>query len=254
MARVFITGSADGLGLVAGRQLVAAGHRVLLHARSDARAEDARRALPQADGVATGDLAEIAAMRRVAEQVNAWGHCDAVIHNVGIGSRDAPGKTADGLSRLFAVNVLAPYVLTGLIARPERLVYLSSGLHTGGSPNLDDPQWTKRRWNGNQAYADSKLFDTMLAFAVARLWPEVKSNAVTPGWVPTKMGGPGAPEDLEQGAATQVWLAASEDPAALVSGRYFYHQQQREPHPAARDVARQDELLAYCAGLTGVGL
>jgi NAD(P)-dependent dehydrogenase (short-subunit alcohol dehydrogenase family) len=254
MARVFITGSADGLGLVAARQLVAAGHRVLLHARSDARAEQARRALPQADGVAVGDVAEIAAMRRVAEQVNAWGDCDAVIHNVGVGSRDARVETADGLCRLFAVNVLAPYVLTALITRPERLVYLSSGLHTGGSPDLDDPQWTKRRWNGGQAYADSKLFDTMLAFAVARLRPSVKANAVTPGWVPTKMGGPGAPEDLEQGAATQVWLAVSDDPAALVSGRYFYHQQQREPHKAARDPAQQDALLAYCARLSGIRL
>src|SRR6185437_9949305 len=206
------------------------------------------------DGVAIGDAAELAGMRHVAEQVNQWGRCDAVIHNVGIGSRDAPAETADGLSRLFAVNVLAPYVLTALIARPARLVYLSSGLHTGGNPDLDDPQWTKRQWNGGQAYADSKLFDTMLALAAARLWPEVKSNAVTPGWVPTKMGGPGAPEDLEQGAATQVWLAVGDGPAALVSGRYFYHQQQREPHPAARDLARQDALLAYCAGLCGVRL
>lgn len=254
MARVFVTGSADGLGLVAARQLAAAGHRVMLHARNAARADDARRALPQADAVAVGDVAEIAAMRHVAEQVNAWGRCDAVIHNVGVGSREPRIETADGLSRLFAVNVLAPYVLTALIARPERLVYLSSGLHTGGNPDLDDPQWTRRRWNGSQAYADSKLFDTMLAFAVARLWPEVRSNAVTPGWVPTRMGGRGAPEDLEDGAATQVWLAVSDDPAARASGRYFYHRRQRDAHPAARDMARQDALLAYCAGVTGVRL
>ena len=254
MARVFITGSADNLGLVTARQLVAAGHQVMLHARNAARAEDARRALPRAEAVAVGDVAEIAATRRVAEQVNAWGRCDAVIHNVGIGSREPHGETADGLSRLFAVNVLAPYLLTALIARPARLVFLSSGLHTGGSPDLDDPQWTRRRWNGSQAYADSKLFDTMLAFAVARRWPEVRSNAVTPGWVPTRMVGRGAPDDLEQGAATQVWLAVSDDPAAVVSGAYFYHRQRREAHPAARDVARQDALLTYCARVTGVRL
>ncbi|HTW72406.1 MAG TPA: SDR family NAD(P)-dependent oxidoreductase [Acetobacteraceae bacterium] len=252
MARVFITGSADNLGLVTARQLVAAGHRVMLHARNPARAEDARRALPQADAVAVGDVAEIATMRHVAEQVNAWGRCDAVIHNVGVGSRDPRVQTSDGLSRLFAVNVLAPYVLTALIARPERLVYLSSGLHTGGSPDLDDPQFARRRWSGSQAYADSKLLDVMLAFAVARLWPDVRSNAVTPGWVPTRMGGRGAPEDLEEGAATQAWLAVTDDPAARVSGAYWYHRQQREPHKAARDVARQDALLAYCAGMSGV--
>jgi NAD(P)-dependent dehydrogenase (short-subunit alcohol dehydrogenase family) len=252
MARVFITGSADNLGLVTARQLVAAGHRVMLHARNATRADDARRALPQADAVAVGDVSEIAAMRQVAEQVNAWGRCDAVIHNVGVGSRERHIQTADGLSRLFAVNVLAPYVLTALITRPERLVYLSSGLHTGGNPDLDDPQWTRRRWNGSQAYADSKLFDVMLAFAVAQLWPAVRSNAVTPGWVPTRMGGRGAPEDLEQGAATQVWLAVSDDPAAQVSGAYWYHRQRREAHPAARDVARQDALLACCAEASGV--
>ena len=251
MARVFITGSSDGLGLVAARQLVASGHQVMLHARTDARAEDARRDVPKAGAVAVGDAAEMAGVRRVAAQVNAWGRCDAVIHNVGVGSREARVETADGLSRLFAVNVLAPYLLTALISRPDRLVYLTSGLHSGGSPDLDDAQWTRRRWNGFQAYADSKLFDMMLAFAVARLWPEVRSNAVHPGWVPTRMGGRGAPDDLEQGAATQVWLAVSHDPEALVSGRYFHHRQQREAHPAAQDVGRQDALLAYCAGLTG---
>ena len=254
MARVFITGSADGLGLLAARRLVEASHQVMLHTRDDTRAADARRALPQADAVAIGDVSDIAAMRRVSEQVNVWGRCDAVIHNVALGSRAPHAETADGLARLFAVNVLAPYVLTALITRPERLVYLSSGLHTGGNPDLDDAQWKQRRWNGSQAYADSKLFDTMLAFAVARLWPQVRSNAVTPGWVPTRMGGAGAPDDLEQGAATQVWLSVSDDPAALVSGRYFYHRQQREAHQAARDVSRQDALLDYCARLSGVAL
>lgn len=254
MARVFVTGSADGIGMAAARQLVAAGHEVMLHARNDARAGDARRALPQAQAVAVGDVAEIAAMRQVAAQVNAWGPCDAVIHNVGIGSRESRGQTGDGLARLFAVNVLAPYVLTALITRPQRLIYLSSGLHTGGSPALDDLQWTQRRWNGSQAYSDSKLFDVMLAFGVARLWTEVRSNAVTPGWVPTRMGGRGAPENLEDGAATQVWLAVSDDPAAGASGAYWYHRQKRAAHPAASDAARQDALLAYCAEVSGVVL
>ena len=175
-----------------------------------------------------------------------------MIHNVGIGSREARRETADGLLRLFAVNVLAPYVLTALMTRPDRLVYLSSGMHRGGDPSLGDPQWAKRRWNGSQAYSDSKLFDVLLAFGIARRWPDVRSNAVEPGWVPTKMGGRGAPDDLEAGAATQVWLATDDDTGALVSGQYFYHRQVRATHAAVRREELQDALLDYCAGLTGV--
>ncbi len=254
MSRVFITGSSDGLGLLAGQQLAASGHQVTLHARNDARAVDARRALPRAEAVVIGDLSAIAAMHAVAEQVNALGRYDAVIHNVGVGYRGARRETTDGLLQLFAVNVLAPYLLTALITRPHRLIYLSSGMHVGGNPSLDDPQWTRRRWNGPQAYSDSKLFDVLLAFAVARRWPAVLSNALEPGWVPTRMGGPGAPGDLAAGATTQAWLAASNDSAALVSGQYFYHHKPRRTHPAARREDLQDALQEYCARLTGVQL
>jgi NAD(P)-dependent dehydrogenase (short-subunit alcohol dehydrogenase family) len=254
MSRVVITGSSDGLGLLAGRLLAGQGHQVTLHARNDARAADARRALPQAEAVVTGDVSAIADMRRVAAQVNALGRYDAVIHNVGVGYRERHVETADGLSRVFAVNVLAPYLLTALIEPPRRLVYLSSGMHRGGGPDLHDPQWTARRWNGSQAYSDSKLLDVVLAFAVARRWPAVLSNALEPGWVPTKMGGAGAPDDLALGAVTQAWLAVSDDPAATVTGQYFRHQKPHAVHPAARREDLQDELLLYCAGLTDTPL
>jgi NAD(P)-dependent dehydrogenase (short-subunit alcohol dehydrogenase family) len=162
---------------------------------------------------------------------------------------------------VFAVNVLAPYLQTALIGRtgpgragPGRLVYLSSGMHQGGDAGLDDPQWERRRWNGAQAYADSKLFDTVLAFAVARRWPGVRSNAVEPGWVPTRMGGPGAPDDMSLAPVTQAWLAVSDDPAATGTGGYFYHQRPRDAHPAAHDVTVQEELLGYCAELSGTEL
>jgi len=195
MAKVFITGSSDGLGLMAGRLLAKQGHVVVLHARSEARAEGTRLALPQAEAVLVGDLSTLAAMRDVADQANGRGRFDAVIHNVGIGYREPRRvETVDGLSQLWAVNVLAPYVLTALMHKPDRLVYLSSGMHTGGDPSLDDPQWSGRRWNGSQAYADTKLHDVLLAFGVARRRPDVLSNALTPGWVPTRMGGPGAPD------------------------------------------------------------
>jgi len=190
MARVFITGSSDGLGLMAGRLLAEQGHAVVLHARSVARAEETRATLPQAEAVVVGDLATLAAMREVADQANALGRFDAVIHNVGIGYRERRRvETADGLSLLWAVNVLAPYMLTALMHRPGRLVYLSSGMHLGGDPSLDDPQWARRHWNGSQAYADTKLHDVWLAFgcrpgwaARARRTTSTRATGPRPGW------------------------------------------------------------------------
>ena len=253
--RVMITGSSDGLGLIAGRLLAEQGHAVTLHARNERRASDTRRALPQAAAVLIGDLSSIAGARALAKQTAAMDRFDAVIHNAAVGYREPRRiETVDGLAHVFAINVLAPYLLTALVPAAERVVYLSSGMHFGGNPDLSDLQWERRRWNGAQAYSDSKLWDTVLAFAVARRWPQARSNAVDPGWVATKMGGGGAPDDLEAGAVTQSWLAVSDDPAALVTGRYFYHQHEREPHPDARSEALQDGLLERCAAITGVQL
>ena len=201
MSRVFITGSADGLGLAAATLLLSQGHEVVGHARNGSREADLRRAAPGMADVAVGDLSSAAETRSVADQVNALGRFDAVIHNAGVGYREQrKNTTVDGHAHVLAINVLAPYLLTALMERPGRLVYLSSGMHRGGTPSVDDLDWDRRRWNGSQAYSDSKLFDTVLAFAIARRWPDVLSNAVEPGWVPTKMGGPGAPDDLSLGA------------------------------------------------------
>ena len=255
MVHVLITGSSDGLGLMAARLLIGQGHQVTLHARNDERAAQARAALPAAKDVLVGDLRSLDGIRSLADAANAAGRFDAVIHNAGIGYREPRRvETADGLSELFTVNVLAPYLLTALMTRPDRLVYLSSGMARGGSPDLSDPQWTGRRWNGAQAYSDSKLFDVLLALGVARRWPDVRSNSVEPGWVPTKMGGPGAPDDLDQGPVTQAWLAVSQDDTARVTGRHFYHQQQGFVSAEAQQATVQDALLDYCAGLTGTSI
>ncbi|BAN24697.1 SDR family NAD(P)-dependent oxidoreductase [Caballeronia insecticola] len=255
MARVFITGSTDGLGAMSARLLIDEGHRVVLHARNASRADDAHAATPNAEAIVTGDLSNIAAMRDVAEQANRLGHFDAIIHNVGIGYREPRRiETADGLPHVFATNVLAPYVLTALIARPQRLVFLSSGMHHGSRANLGDIEWTQRRWNGAQAYAESKFMDVLLALAVARRWPDVLSNALEPGWVPTKMGGPSAPDNLDLAHRTQAWLAVSDDDDARVSGRYFFHMRERACDPSARDEALQDKLIAICERLSGVKL
>ena len=254
MARIFISGSSDGLGLMVGQLLADQGHQVVLHARNDARAADAKKAAPKAEAIVVGDLATIAATKDVAAQVNALGRLDAVIHNAAVGYREGHRVTSDGLPHVFAINTLAPYILTALIERPKRLVYLSSGMHDRADANLDDILWRKRRWDGSAAYAESKLHDVMLAFAVARLWPNVLSNALTPGWVPTKMGGAGAPDDISQAHLTQAWLATSDDPAARTTAGYFYHLKRREPNPEARDVALQDRLIGICREISGVEL
>ena len=254
MARIFITGSTDGLGRAAAQALLDDGHQIVLHARSRERASVIEDLASRSAGVVVGDLRSASETRTVAEQVNTIGRMDAVIHNAGAYSTSGRAPTPEGHATILAVNTLAPYVLTALIARPRRLVYLSSGMHRSGAASLGDIDWIDRRWSFTQAYSDSKLYVTALAFAVARRWSDVLSNAVDPGWVATKMGGPGAPDDFEEGYRTQTWLAISDDPAAMVSGRYWHHRRTRAPAKDASDVRFQDQLVTKLADLTGVSL
>lgn len=254
MKRVFITGSTDGLGRGAAIALLAEGHQVVLHARSRERAAAFGELAPRAAGVVIGDLASAAEVRSIATQVNAIGRMDAVIHNAGIFRESTRGATPEGHARVLAVNVLAPYLLTELITRPDRLVYLSSSMHRGGDGSLNDIDWKERKWDVFRAYSESKLYVTALAFAIARRWPKVSSNAVDPGWVPTKMGGRSAPDDLEEGHLTQTWLASSDDAAAKASGALWHHRTRQTPAEPAVDTGFQDRLVAKLAELTGVKL
>jgi NAD(P)-dependent dehydrogenase (short-subunit alcohol dehydrogenase family) len=254
VARIFITGSTDGLGRAAAQLLIADGHEVVLHGRSWERAAAVENFAPRSAGVVVGDLGSASETRSVADQINAIGRMDAIIHNAGAYATSGRSPTPEGHSTILAVNTLAPYMLTALIERPRRLVYLSSGMHRGGNASFRDIDWLERRWNASQAYSDSKLYVTAIAFAVARCWPAVLSNAVDPGWVATKMGGPGAPDDFDEGYLTQTWLAVSDDPAATVSGRYWHHRRPQVPAKEASDPRFQDQLSARLAELTGVPL
>jgi NAD(P)-dependent dehydrogenase (short-subunit alcohol dehydrogenase family) len=253
MSRIFITGSSDGLGLMAAQLLVEQVHSFVLHARNVQRAEVAHRRLPGAEAIVSGDLASLQQMRSIADQVNALGIFDAIIHNAAVGYREPQRvETKDGFAHVFAINSLAPYVLTALIRPPRRLIYISSELHKQGDPSLSDLNWIERPWQGQQAYSDSKLHNVLLAFAMARRLPGVPCNAMTPGWVQTKMGGPGANDDLDQAHRTQAWLAASDDLPSQVSGKYFYHFKAEDPLAAALDASLQDRFVTTCEQLTGI--
>jgi NAD(P)-dependent dehydrogenase (short-subunit alcohol dehydrogenase family) len=254
MARIFITGSTDGLGLAAARTLMSQGHDLVLHARSRERAAALDNLTPRPAGVVIGDLSSAVETRAIADQVNAIGRMGAVIHNAGIYLEPSRGTTPEGHAKTLAVNSLAPYTLTALIDRPDRVVYLSSGMHRSGGGSLKDIDWLTRRWDATQAYCESKLHVAALARAVARHWPDVLGNAVDPGWVPTKMGGAGAPDDLELGHLTQTWLAVSNDPAARVSGGYWHHRRQQTPAAEVLDTGFQDRLIDELAELTGISL
>lgn len=240
MARIFITGSADGLGQLGAKALVTAGHEVVLHARDEKRGHEAFSIVPGAAAVLTADLSSMNETKRLASDVNELGTYDAVIHNAAVYQTSG--------EQIFAVNTLAPYILTCLIRRPQRLVYMSSGMHMDGRANLE----SFKTDTGRITYSDSKLHMVMLSKAIARRWPGVYANAVNPGWVPTKMGGHAAPDDLQKGYETQLWLAISDDEQTKVSGHYFHHQRVDEHNREADDTDLQERFLNLCGEITGV--
>jgi NAD(P)-dependent dehydrogenase (short-subunit alcohol dehydrogenase family) len=222
-----------------------------MHARDEQRASQIASA--GAVAVVVGDLSSIAQTRTLAQAASKHGPYDAIIHNAGVGGGSGPRQvTEDGLERIFAINTMAPFVLTALMPLAPRMVYLSSGLQESGIADLSDLQYERKPYSGHQAYCDSKLHDVMLAFAVARRCPEVISNAVDPGWIKTKLGGLNATNELDEGAETPVWLATSDDPEARASGRLLKWRRLLAPNPAASDVAMQEGLLEACERLSGV--
>ncbi|MBT2474046.1 SDR family NAD(P)-dependent oxidoreductase [Microbacterium sp. ISL-103] len=241
MARILITGSTEGIGRAAAVSLLDDGHDIVVHARNDGRLEVLDELVSRGARPIVGDLADPDQVGDLGDQAAGMGPLDAVIHNAGV---------IDGAA-LLPVNVVAPYLLTESV-RATRLIYLSSSMHRGGRPDVGDADWS----GGSKtvSYSDSKLLVTVLMAAVARRRPDVVSHAVDPGWVPTRMGGPSASDDLALGHVTQAWLATTNDLSALVSGGYWHHQRRQTPHPAVNDEAFQDELLAALAEHTGVTL
>src|SRR5688572_11895550 len=240
MARILITGSADGLGQLSAKSLADQGHQVVLHARNSERGRYAKQKVPGAEHVISGDLSDIDEIKNVAYEADALGRFDAVIHNAGV--YRAPPR------EIFMVNTIAPYILTCLIGKPKRLIYLSSNMHLQGRANLDN----FKKDTSRISYSDSKLYVLMLCMAVARKWSDVYSNAVDPGWVPTKMGGRCAPDELQKGYETQASLAVSNDSKAKVSCRYINHRTETRYNRQASDVLLQERFLSLCRDITGI--
>ena len=257
MARILITGSSDGLGSIVAQKLISRGHSVVLHARNDQRAKDATAAAPGAEGVVTGDLSDISSTKLMAKQINDLGSFDCIIHNAGL-YQGGFRKTSDGIPALAAVNTLAPYILTALVNKPKRLVFLSSEMHQSGSADLSDPLWAKRGESGfsdTTSYSASKLHNILFAKAFARRWPEVRSNALDPGWVATKMGGRGATGSAEAAVETYVMLAEGEEDNAKKSGEYFRPGKRiGSPQKATNDEKLQDRLLEICSAFSDVSI
>ena len=249
MARILVTGSTQGLGRATAAALLGRGHRVVVHARDEKRAGVLHELVRRGADVVVGDLASHEQTRALADQVNALGRMEAVVHNAGVYAESPLSRTPEGHPHTLAVNVLAPYLLTALLQPPKRLVYLSSGMHRSGDPSLRDLNWNDRRWNATQAYCDSKLFVTSLAFAVARRWPQVRSNrgprlGPHPHGRPGRTGRPRGRPHHPGGARRWRRLPGGGNRAALVppaaSATGARDQRPRIPGPAAQNLGRAD--------------
>jgi len=242
MARIFITGSSDGLGSRAANALVQRGHKVTVHGRNTQRASDAQKACPGAEGALTADLSSTEATKTLAKELNAKGPWDAIIHNAGVMGVPSSSKGPEGLPTLFATNTLAPYMLTCLVKPPKRLVFLSSQLHQGGDSSLREIQ--------RCGYGDSKLHNTMMAFAFASKLEGVEVSSLDPGWVQTKMGGAGASDDINAAVDTYVMLAEG----GVESGKHWYHCKERSYQKHAASEEKQEKLLSELEGISGVSV
>ncbi|CEI70385.1 putative oxidoreductase [Fusarium venenatum] len=249
MVRVFITGSTDGIGQAAAKLLAEQGHQVVLHARNADRASSAKAAIPKAQAVLIGDLSSIDETKKLAKEANDAGPYDVIVHNAGIGYGATASReiTSDKISAVFAVNTLAPYILTSLMDKPtSRLLFMSSNSHYSGDESLKNA-------TQSHSYGNTKLHDTMLAKAFARRWTDIQVLSMHPGWVKTKMGGGSAPVHLDQPArALASWVAGEGSLTKATSGAFVTTSGERSPHPGADNVSKQEELLDLCKEVSGV--
>jgi NAD(P)-dependent dehydrogenase (short-subunit alcohol dehydrogenase family) len=245
MATICITGATDGIGLATTERLLAAGHRVLVHARNVDRGRRVVEGLEGDVELVTGDLASLAEVEGLAQQVIEHGPLDVLVNNAGVWVRgDVPPTSVDGFETTFAVNVLAPHLLTTRLAGhlTGRLVWLGSAMAAGGHPDPADPG---ARTDPTQAYTDSKASDVLLAGAWGRRLPHVASVSVDPGWVKTKLASTGAPGTVDSSADSLTYLCTEAD---LSRGLCWRGRRTVTVPKHLRDEAYADALARTCDG------
>ena len=248
--RVLVTGATDGIGEEIARQLAGRGARVIVHGRSAEKAEAAAERTGAAE-TAVADLASFAQVRAMAGGLS--GPLDGLVNNAGIGYGTAPPRntrTEDGHEPTWQVNFLSAFLLTELLRerlKGGRVVHVSSGVHSSGSVDLEQPDEPRFA----TPYAQSKIALVMLAREQGERWAQDGGpavNACSPGWIATKMGGAGGGR-LADGADTPVWMLT--DPALEgVTGRYFWQRREEEPNPQANDATARRQLVALARAAT----
>ena len=273
---VLVTGGSGGIGKATALGLAAMGAHLAITGRDRARAEEAAREIRAAGGgqvhVFVADLTSQAEVRRLAGEVTeSLSRIDVLVNNAG-GFWNTRHVTADGLERTFAVNHLAPFLLTGLLlgrlthSAPARVVTVASSAHASGRLDFDDLQG-ERSYSGARAYSQSKLANVMFTYELARRLQgtAVTANALHPGVVRTSFGAedPSGVQRLlvpfmrpvmkspAQGAATSIHLASAPD-LEQVTGRYFAASKPRRSAPRSYDQAAAERLWQVSADLAGL--
>jgi NAD(P)-dependent dehydrogenase (short-subunit alcohol dehydrogenase family) len=272
-----ITGGTGGIGRAAAIGLASMGARVGITGRDRARAEVAAAAITRASGnpavdVFVADMSSQTEVRRLAGEVlAAYPRLDVLLNNVG-GFWAHRHVTADGLEHTFALNHLAPFLLTGLLldrlksSAPARIVTVSSGAQSMGTIDFDDLMGA-RKYSGQDAYNQSKLANVMFTYELARrlegtgvtataLHPGLTSTAfgaedMTRGWGPLIALMRPFMKSPARGAETPVYLASSPE-AAGVTGRYFAGRKPKQSHTSSYDSVTTARLWRVSADLVGL--
>jgi NAD(P)-dependent dehydrogenase (short-subunit alcohol dehydrogenase family) len=273
---VLVTGGTGGIGKATALGLATLGARVAITGRDRTRAEEAAREIRAVQGVQVdvfvADLSSQAEVRRLADEARSrLPRIDVLVNNVG-GYWHTRHVTADGLERTFAVNHLAPFLLTHLLldrlrqSAPARVVTVASHAHTTGRIDFDDLQGA-RSYSGATAYNQSKLANVMFTYELARRLrtTSVTANAVHPGVVSTSFGAedPGRTQRLlvplmrpfmkspTDGAATSVHVASAPE-LEHVTGCYFARRRAKRSSAGSHDEAAARRLWLVSAGLVGL--